>query len=122
LTKGLKIHLKKLPDWHRIKKDTMDETLRQFILNEEATNIPDEDEITRKVYKLEDTLNIIDKEINYFQNNMWQPFRKGPGKAVEPSIIIQAFWSLVIRKNKNADMKNVKNLVSWFAKKLKNTE
>ena len=52
LTKGLKIHLKKLPDWHRIKKDTMDETLRHLILNEEFTNNSNEDEITRKVYKL----------------------------------------------------------------------
>jgi len=121
LTESLKEHLREFPQWHEIKKESIDESLRQLILNKEFSNLQNEDEITRKLYKLEDTLKIIDEEISYLQNNMWKPFRKGKGKPVEPNFIIHAFWSLVMRKKENADMKNVENLVNWFDNKLNNT-
>lgn len=67
-------------------------------------------------------LQIIDREIAFFDGSMWAPFKKGSGKPAEPLIIIKAFWSLVIRKGNYADMQYIDSLINWFHNQLEAKE
>jgi hypothetical protein len=120
--KRLRVHLTKLPDWHQTKRGSLDESQRDIILNQDYSSLPNKDEVALDVYKLAETLNIIDEEINFLQNSMWQPFKKGVGRSANPFVLLHAFWSLVIIKHKNSDMYNVGRLIEWFAEKLKGTD
>ena len=120
--KRLRLHLTKLPNWHQIRRDSLDESLRDIFLTQDFSKLPNKDEVALDVYKLGDTLNIIDEEINFLQNNMWQPFKKKVGRSANPFVLLHAFWSLVIIKHKNSDMYNVGRLIEWFANKLRDTD
>lgn len=119
---NLSLHLTYLSKWHQIKRDSLDEALREIFLTQNFSELSNKDEVTSELYKLGDTVNIIDEEINFLQNSMWQPFKKGVGRSANPFVLLHAFWSLVIVKHKNSDMYNVGRLIEWFAHKLKDTD
>ena len=122
IAEPLKRHLGTLPRWHQIRRGEANRDLPRIAFGQDFLNMPNADEITRKAYKLDDVLDVINREVDYLTDSMYKPFRKRRGKITEPSIIIHAFWSLVIRRNGRTDMKNVEMLVKWFAKRLKDTD
>ncbi len=120
LTKTLRRHVAKLPDWHR-QRGRIRKTYMETFSRVEGGDVSIQERISRELYGLQECLNNVNEELSFLKNNVWEPFKKKPGKSTEPAIILMSFWALVMRKNRNADMNNIKNLLNWFAAKLQNT-
>ena len=120
LTKTLRRHIAKLPDWHR-HRGRIRKTYIETFSRVEGENVSIQDKISREFYGLQECLNNVNEELSFLKNNIWEPFKNKPGKSAEPAIVLRSFWALVMRKNRNADMNNIKNLLNWYATKLRTT-
>jgi hypothetical protein len=118
----LKKHIQKIPDFHKVRGGVLDERIRALFFDRRIDDSASVDELILTAYKLDQSLHFIDEEIAFFRDSKWVPFRKKSGKATEPRMIIQAFWSLVIRRGRIADMEYINALINWFADKLEATD
>jgi hypothetical protein len=123
LVKPLKFHFRKYPDSHKYRIELSERTPTEYFVPQKTfRDTQDEERRVVQAYRLDGFFENIEKEIKHLEFHLMSMYQKRPGKPVQAIIILHALWSLVMRKDKNADMKNVSALVSWFANRLKRTD